>query len=93
MNMSESQFVQEVRLRENMFVGSFNPGKAIIWVQKAGNYQRILELLEETRKYLAGDFTPQEVRAFLRRLETSPEIKAFIYCLEPGGRRFCSGEE
>lgn len=82
--MPESQFIQEVRHRADMLAGSFNPGKAIIWAQKAGNYQRILDLLEETRKYLSGDFTPQEVSTFWRGLEASPEIKAFIYCLEPG---------
>lgn len=45
--MPESQFIQEVRHRADMLAGSFNPGKAIIWAQKAGNYQRILDLLEE----------------------------------------------
>ncbi|EHK0248297.1 hypothetical protein P3M95_004189 [Salmonella enterica] len=82
--MSESQFIQEVRHRAHLLSGSFNPGKAITWVQKAGNYQRILNLQEETRKYLSGDFTPQEVSEFWCRLNTSPDIKAFIYCLDPG---------
>lgn len=82
--MSESQFVQEVRHRANLLSGSFNPGRAIMWVQKTGNYQRILNLQEETRKYLSGDFTPQEVSEFWRRLNTSPDIKAFISCLDPG---------
>ncbi|EHM2213795.1 hypothetical protein MDN04_004610 [Salmonella enterica] len=82
--MSESQFIQEVRHRADMLTGSFNPGKAIMWVQKTGNYQRIQSLQEETRKYLSGDFTPQEVSEFWCGLESSPEIKAFIYCLDPG---------
>ncbi|EIE5010489.1 hypothetical protein K8N77_004803 [Salmonella enterica] len=84
--MSESPFIQEVRHRTTLLTTSFNPGKAIIWVQKTDNLRRILSLQEDTRKYLSGDSTPQEVSAFWSRLDASPEIKAFISCLDSGAQ-------
>lgn len=59
--MSESQFIQEAKHRAALLTGSFNPGKAIVWVQRNDNRQRILCLQEETRKYLSYDSTPQAV--------------------------------
>lgn len=87
--MTETYFSQEVWHRANMLIGSFNPGKAIIWVQKEGNYQRMLNLQEETRKYLTIEVTLQEVREFWHRVDVSPDIKAFIYCLDSGAHVLC----
>ncbi|EJF0847409.1 hypothetical protein RYW84_004549 [Salmonella enterica] len=81
--MSESLFIQEVRHRAGLLIGSFNPGRAIRWVSNPGNHQRLFCLLEETRQYLSGDSTPQEVSAFWDGLDASPEINAFISCLVP----------
>lgn len=52
--MPESQFMQEVSHRTALLTGSLNPGRAINWVQKAGNRQRLFLLQEEARKYLSG---------------------------------------
>lgn len=84
--MAESQFMQEVSHRARLLTGSFNPGKAIVWVRKTDNRQRIMSLQEETRQYMAGDRTPQVVSAFWYRLDTSPEIKAFVSCLDSGAQ-------
>lgn len=84
--MSESLFIQEARHRGTLLAGSFNPGKAITWVRKNDNRSRILCLQEETRKYLSGESTPQEVSTFWYRLDASPEIKVFISCLDSGSR-------
>lgn len=84
--MAESQFMQEVSHRAMLLTGSFNPGKAIVWVRKADNRQRIIRLQEETRQYLSGDSTPQAVSEFWCRLDTSPEIKAFVSCLDSGAQ-------
>ncbi|EIQ0974830.1 hypothetical protein OZ248_004368 [Salmonella enterica] len=84
--MPESHFIQEVRHRATLLTASFNPGRAIIWARKTDNRRRILCLQEDTRKYLSGDSTPQEVSAFWSRLDASPEIKAFISCLDAGAR-------
>ncbi|EHW0602528.1 hypothetical protein NNT64_005428 [Salmonella enterica] len=86
MKMSESQFIQEVRHRASLLTESFNPGKAITWVRKADNRLQILYLQEETRKYLSGENTSQEVSAFWGWLETLPEINAFISCLDSGAQ-------
>lgn len=84
--MSESPFIQEVRHRSSLLTGSFNPGRAIRWVSKPGNHQRLFCLQEETRQYLSGDSTPQEVGAFWDGLDASPEINAFISCLDSGAQ-------
>lgn len=83
--MSESQFIQEVRHRASLLTESFNPGRAITWVRKADNRRQILCLQEKTRRYLSGENTPQEVSAFWGRMETLPEVNAFISCLDSGG--------
>ncbi|EBO0412306.1 hypothetical protein DPM37_23330 [Salmonella enterica] len=85
MKMSESQFIQEVRHRASLLTESFNPGRAITWVRKADNRRQILCLQEKTRRYLSGENTPQEVSAFWGRMETLPEVNAFISCLTRGG--------
>ncbi|MFG5979970.1 hypothetical protein N4Q71_30790, partial [Salmonella enterica subsp. enterica serovar Montevideo] len=77
MRMSENQFIQEVRHRASLLNGSFNPGKAINWVRKTNNLKRIQCLYEDTRKYLSEDFSEEEVSEFWRKLDTSPDIKAF----------------
>ncbi|EMG4445025.1 hypothetical protein V2Y97_001719 [Salmonella enterica] len=84
--MSETPFIQEVSHRAGLLTGSFNPGRAITWVRKTGNRRRLLCLLEETRQYLTGDSTPQEVSAFWAGLDASPEINAFISCLDSGAQ-------
>ncbi|EIS6669845.1 hypothetical protein APP78_10165 [Salmonella enterica subsp. enterica serovar Oranienburg] len=86
MRMSENQFIQEVRHRASLLNGSFNPGKAINWVRKTNNLKRIQCLYEDTRKYLSEDFSEEEVSEFWRKLDTSPDIKAFIQCLDSGAR-------
>lgn len=94
--MPQSQFMQEVSHRAALLTVSLNPGRAINWVQKAGNRQRLFLLQEETRKYLSGDVSPTEVAAFWYRLEASPDIQAFIQCLDSGAqvlcRRGCKGD-
>ncbi|EHW8690785.1 hypothetical protein ACHZNU_004575 [Salmonella enterica] len=84
--MSESPFIQEVRHRASLLTGSFNPGRAMNWVRKTGNRRRLLLLQEETRQYLSGDSTPQEVSAFWFGLDASPEINDFISCLDSGAQ-------
>ncbi|EKS6154856.1 hypothetical protein QCB07_003002 [Salmonella enterica] len=84
--MPESHFMQVVSHRATLLTGSFNPGKAINWVRKTDNRQRIFCLQEETRKYLSGDFSAREVSEFWHRLDASPDIKAFIYCLDSGAQ-------
>lgn len=79
--MSESQFIQEVRHRAVLLTGSFNPGKGITWVRKTDNIRLIFFLLEDTRKYLPGDRTQEEISAFWCRVDVSAEIKSFISCL------------
>lgn len=84
--MSENQFIQVVRHRGALLTGSFNPGKAITWVRKNDNHRRILCLQEESRKYLLGESSAQEVSEFWWRLDASSEIKAFISCLDSGAQ-------
>ncbi|EJS5026737.1 hypothetical protein RO060_004779 [Salmonella enterica] len=84
--MSESPFIEEVRHRAGLLTGSLNPGRAITWVWKTGNRRRLLFLLEETRQYLSGNSTPQEVSAFWLGLDASPDINAFISCLDSGAQ-------
>ncbi|ENY3541014.1 hypothetical protein ACFMH4_004622 [Escherichia coli O43:H2] len=43
-------------------------------------------MLEETRQYLSGNSTPQEVSAFWLGLDASPDINAFISCLDSGAQ-------
>lgn len=87
--MNNSDFSREVMHRAALLTGSFNPGRAITWVRKTDNRRRIVSLQEETRKYLSGDITPQEVSAFWHRLDESPDMKAFIKCLDSGGPVLC----
>ncbi|HBZ9867750.1 TPA: hypothetical protein MND73_004730 [Salmonella enterica subsp. houtenae] len=84
MNMSENPFIQEARRRADLLIGSFNPGKAINWFSKPGNKQRLMNLLKETGKYMSGGSTQQEVGEFWCGLNSSPEIKSFISCLDSG---------
>ncbi|WP_174566799.1 hypothetical protein [Salmonella enterica] len=84
--MAESLFIQEVRHRGVLLTGSFRPGKAIKWVREKNNHQRLLCLQEETRKYLSGGHTAQEVSEFWHRQDTSADIKEFINCLESGAQ-------
>lgn len=87
--MRNHDFTREVMHRATLLTDSFNPGRAVRWARKTDNCRRIQYLQEETLNYLSGDFTPQEVRTFWRRLETSPELKEFIRCLGPGARMLC----
>jgi hypothetical protein len=75
--------------RASLLTSSFNPGRAIKWVNNADNHQRLLCLQEETRKYLSGDVTPHEVSLFWYRLDAS-DIKSFIRCLDTGAQVLCS---
>ncbi|HBB6657810.1 TPA: hypothetical protein G8Z02_004582 [Salmonella enterica] len=84
--MAESPFIEEVRHRTVLLTGNFRPGKAIKWVNEKDNYNRLLCLQEETRKYLSGEHTSPEVSEFWQRLETSAEINAFINCLASGAQ-------
>ncbi|EAA3226802.1 hypothetical protein ACV2HJ_16805 [Salmonella enterica subsp. enterica serovar Miami] len=59
MEMSESQFIQEVRHRASLLTGSFNPDRAIRWGRQGGNLQWINQLQAGTRQYLSGNCTPQ----------------------------------
>ncbi|EIQ4461831.1 hypothetical protein LU540_004539 [Salmonella enterica] len=88
--MDDSDFTREVIHRASLLTGSFNPGRAIRWVSKSDNHQRLLRLQEETRKYLSGDFTTQAVIMFWYQLDASPDIKAFIRCLDAGAKVLCS---
>lgn len=85
----DNAFAGEVMHRATLLTHSFIPGRAIRWVRKRDNYQRIQYLQEETRKYMSGDFTAQEVSAFWYRLEASPDLKVFIRNLGPGTRMLC----
>lgn len=86
--MPEEQFIREINHRSNLLIESFNPRKAINWVRKMNNRHRILCLQEETRKYLSGEFTSQEVSEFWWRLDDS-DTKEFIFCLGAGARVLC----
>ncbi len=88
--MPEIQFIQEVMHRADLLTGSFNPGRAIKWVRQEGNIQRIYRLRDETRHYLSGDFTSQNVSEFWSGVESSPDILAFIHCLDAGAQVLCS---
>lgn len=85
----DNDFTREVMHRAALLTGSFNPGRAIRWVSKADNHQCLLCLQEETRKYLSGDFSTHEVSLFWYRLDASPDIKAFIRCLDAGAQVLC----
>ncbi|EJN6080870.1 hypothetical protein RC452_004364 [Salmonella enterica] len=84
--MADSAFIREVNHRASLLTGSFNPGRAINWVRQEGNIQRIYRLQSDTRQYLAGDIPQYEVSEFWRGIEGSPEIKAFISCLDSGAQ-------
>lgn len=83
MNRLGSQFMREVHHRANLLIEGFNPGKALNWVRNMDNRYRLFCLQNETRKYLSGELSPQEVSEFWYRLDDLA-IKDFIYCLETG---------
>jgi hypothetical protein len=87
--MFDNDFTREVLHRSALLTGCFNPGRAMKWVRKADNRKELLRLLEDSRKYMSGYFTPQDVSEFWGKVETSSEIKAFIKCLDAGAETLC----